>query len=155
MSSPSTLMIRVRILLAAKFVWKDENKWKRGRGWPIYKKPLSLKQYECLLFTRWVIVIISRACLKSKLKKTTPLCRQSSATKSHRRIWTCDFPLCNWNAWDLPKKFRSEIPFLELHVDNLEWQSHYEIYVSPGSDFKSVNLGGWTKLWWRWTKRCP
>ena len=23
------------------FVWKDKNKWKRGRGWPIFKKPFD------------------------------------------------------------------------------------------------------------------
>ena len=25
------------------YVWKDENKWKRGRGWPIFYKKLKLK----------------------------------------------------------------------------------------------------------------
>ena len=25
------------------FVWKDENKQKRGRGWPIFKKKLLIK----------------------------------------------------------------------------------------------------------------
>ena len=31
-------MIQVQIQLATKFVQKDENKLKRGRGWPIFKK---------------------------------------------------------------------------------------------------------------------
>ena len=36
---PSTPTIRVRILMTTKFsVLKDDNKWKRGRGWPILKK---------------------------------------------------------------------------------------------------------------------
>ena len=36
--------------IVMKFVWKDENKWKRGRGWPILKKLATLVGAVVMVF---------------------------------------------------------------------------------------------------------
>ena len=43
-------LIVVKIVM---FVWKDENKWKRGRGWPILKKTSNLR----LKFTEYRLLL--------------------------------------------------------------------------------------------------
>ena len=58
----------VRIVV---FVWKDENKWKRGRGWPIFvKKQLNCNPNDDLLDTIQVESLEQRMSVLAKL--TTP-----------------------------------------------------------------------------------